>query len=437
MVQSKGISEKDDEKQRDLVREIKNISLLQGTLQNLLEADSEDSILRVIQEGLNILFDVKRILFFLYDPERDILVGKSTTPDKQNGVLSEVAIPFQKGKSLLINSLIQGSPLDSFDVSLSASLTIIDEQIIRLIGKDGILCLPLIAHKNRVGVIALGLDKPQISHLSHQLKLLTLFAKQAALSVYANSLKKSQRKLVQYERLTSSSTIARKVVHEVNTPLSIIKNYLSVLKQKLAEGEPVQEEIMIVNEETDRVAHIVSELSSFSEPDIQKKDSFDLNALLSKLISVLQESQIMGPDINVHFTLDPFLPFVHTDKNSLKQVFTNLVKNAVEAMPGGGNLHISTRYAPNDLEIKMAPDSRIDPGYVDITLRDDGPGIPDTLKPRIFEPYVTSKGTGHTGLGLSIVYNTIKDLKGTITCKSNNTEGTSFKIVLPAAKNPK
>jgi signal transduction histidine kinase len=133
--------------------------------------------------------------------------------------------------------------------------------------------------------------------------------------------------------------------------------------------------------------------------------------------------------------LDPSLPPVVTEKNSLKQIFINLIQNASEAMPHGGNLYISTRYDSKYLEAKLEQGKRSDLGNVEIIIRDDGPGIPDSLKSQLFEPFITSKGEAHAGLGLSIVYNLVKGLKGTITCRSDTKNGTSFTIVFPLVQN--
>jgi len=430
-VPDKGFSRKDYEKQKDLTSEIKDFALLQGTLLNLLETTGEDAILKVLHQGLQILFDARPVIFFKYDPERNTLAGKSVAPNQHHHMINEMVIPFQEGKSLLVNTLLQGEPLHSFNDTKNAGLTIIDEQIIRVIGKDGFFCLPMIAYKQYVGVIVMGMEEVRISHLSAQAKRLKMFTKQAALALHTHDLRQRQARLVMSERLTASSTLARKVFHEVNTPLSIIKNYLSVLKRKLVEGYPVQEELRVVNEEIDRVAHILRDLSDFSEPKIHRDDLIDINALLADIIKVFQESHLLRANIDAKMALAPSLPTVHSDKNSLKQVFINLIQNAVESMPRGGNLYIGTRYISKDSLRKAKPDAAGEEGSVEISVRDDGPGIPDELKSRLFEPFITSKGAGHAGLGLSIVYNTVKELKGTITYRSDGENGTCFKVVLP------
>jgi len=429
------VSEKDYKKQEDLINEIKDIALLQGTLQNLLEAQDEDSILKVVQQSIDILFDVKQVSFFLYEPERNVLLGKSVSSDKKDDLISALSMSVNNGKSLLVKSLLQETPLDSFGDSIKDRQIIIDEQIIRFVGADGIMCLPMAAHKQYIGVIVLGLKEVCFSNLSQKTRLLMMFTKQAALALHANYLRQSRAKVVQPEHLSATATRARQVIHEVNTPLSIIKNYLAVFRSKLPEKESLQEAIRIINEEIDRVALIIHDLSDFSKPKIQPRDSLDLNVLLSDQIKILQESVMLQPNINAHLKLDQSLPKIMTDKNRIKQVFSNLINNAAEAMPGGGNLNISTRYVANHFDANKNQIADSEQGYVEIAVKDDGPGIPESIKAQLFEPYVTSKTDGHNGLGLSIVNNIVKELRGIITCDSDNKKGTSFKIVFPITQN--
>ena len=357
-------------------------------------------------------------------------------PNQENDLINEVVIPFQQEKSVLVKSLLQGNHIFAFNNSHTEKHTILDEQIMRLLGKDGICCLPMVAQKQYIGVIVLGIDEAHVSSLSKQIRLLTMFTKHATMALHVNYLRQSHTELIQSERLTDSSALARKVVHEVNTPLSIIKNYLLVIKTKLAEDKPVYDELMIIKEEIDRVAHTLSTLSDFSQPDIDEPTTypFDMNALLTDLTRVFQETLMVSSNVKAHLKLDASLPSINTDRNRLKQIFINLIQNAVEAMPSGGNIYVSTRYASNKAEDPLKQTMRSDRGHVEIIIRDDGPGIPDILMSRFFEPFITSKGPGHAGLGLSIVYNTVNELKGSISCTSDSKIGTNFNIILPIEK---
>ncbi|MGD8512414.1 MAG: HDOD domain-containing protein [Deltaproteobacteria bacterium] len=431
------VSETDRKKENDLVSAVRDVSLLQGTLQNLLEASGQDSILKVVKQGLQILFDVHSVIFLIHDPEKEALVGKDAMESMQDALVKELVVPLQTKACLPIASLRQKTPLDSFGHLRQVELTILDHQLIRLIGKDGFLCLPMIAREESVGVILLGTEQARISHLGNQVNLLTMYANQSALALQTDMVREVQSRLVQSERLAAASGIARRVVHEVNNPLGIIKNYIKILGLKLSGEDPAQEELKIISEELDRVALIVRELSGFSEPQAGPSEFVDINDLLSDLVKITRESLMRDAKINVHLNLEPSLPTVLSGKNSLKQVFINLVKNAVEAMPQGGNLYINTRRLSNRLQTQTEQDMKGAFDSVEIRIQDEGPGIPDNIRSRLFEPFVTSKSGEHAGLGLSVAYNIMNQLKGAITCESGKKTGTIFKIVLPVRQNQK
>jgi signal transduction histidine kinase len=214
--------------------------------------------------------------------------------------------------------------------------------------------------------------------------------------------------------------------------LGIIKNYLKILGLKLAKDSPAQEEIKIINEEIDRVSGIVHGLSQVSQPGKQKKEPVDINVLISDLVKISHDALLMQSGIKAHLNLGSSLPLVITDKHGLKQVFINLIKNAVEAMPEGGNIYVDTRMASDGLGTETKEGTAGNQQYVETIIRDDGSGIPDVIKSRLFEPFVTSKGEGHAGLGLSISHDIIRELDGMMSCKSDETSGTTFKITLPA-----
>jgi signal transduction histidine kinase len=282
--------------------------------------------------------------------------------------------------------------------------------------------------------MVIGMDETLASNLPAEINLLTMFARQAGLTLQAENVRQARARATQADRLTTTLALAKKVAHEVSNPLGIIKNYLKILGLKLGKDSPAKEEIGIISEEIDRVASIVRKLSSSSEPEVQQKELVDINTLISDLIKITRESVLLPSGIEAHLDLGSSLPSVITDKNGLKQVFINLINNAVEAMPKGGNLYIKTRFPSDGLGENLDENAEGDQQYVEATIRDDGSGIPDVIKPKLFEPFVTTKGEGHAGLGLSIAFGIIRELNGTMTCESDKTTGTTFKIVLPAVK---
>jgi HD-like signal output (HDOD) protein/nitrogen-specific signal transduction histidine kinase len=415
----------DRETQETLYGDIRDISLLTGTIRNLVTAQEEIQILDVLHEGLQILFDLERILFFLYDDEKQRLVGRKIEDNRAASRPSDLIIPIGLEKSLIVACLVGDRPYDSFNLEKGHDLIISDTQIIRFLEAEGMLCLPLVVRGEYVGVIVGGLDRTKRSHLEHHSKLLEMFCREAALALRVEQLRQQQFRKIQSERASASIAVARKVVHEVNNPLGIVKNYLKILAIKLKDQAIGQDEIRILNEEIDRITHILGGLTAVSEKTSRKLTLVDINAMLRDLIKLTAESLMKEKKVAVHADLDPALPKLLSETGGLKQIFLNLMKNATEAMTKGGNLCLKTRYLGRPL------DNSETRGFVEVTVSDDGPGIPAELKKTIFEPFVSSKGGAHSGLGLSIVLNLINGLDGSILCQSEEGKGTSFKIEFP------
>lgn len=131
-----------------------------------------------------------------------------------------------------------------------------------------------------------------------------------------------------------------------------------------------------------------------------------------------KKSILLPKKIDAVISIDPEMPKVKTDRNGLKQVFINLIKNSAEAMDDGGKISVKTRFLPESSKIMIDEKRRI-PGNIEIIFADNGPGIDENLKQTLFDPYTTTKtGPAASGLGLSIVHAIIKELNGTIACQS-------------------
>lgn len=416
-------------KEDTLISEVKNFSLLYGTIQNLLAANDKQEILETLRRGFQILFGIRRFLFFLHDPKKNQLRGHSFPEDSFKGLTNMLVLPCTSRKSQITRALLQNRPFNSMTDATSQPLAISDEQILRLFGTKGLWYLPLSANQEPVGLIAAGTTESQSLALEKQKNLLTLFANHAGMCLYLEKIKKTQSDLIQEERLNASSTIARKVVHEVNNPLGIIKNYLKILGLKLPEKHPAQAELGIIGEEIDRVGQIIGYLRDVTKPKLRSFESIDVNTLLGNILNITRNAILQPARINLTFTPDEKVASIQSEKNGLKQIFINLVKNAVEAMPKGGNITVSTKLIETT-DMNQRP-GKPSSDMLELIVQDDGPGISETIKDKLFEPFVSSKKDGHSGLGLSIVHNIVKELHGTIQCRSTPDMGTAFVITLP------
>jgi putative nucleotidyltransferase with HDIG domain len=423
---------KDKLVQDRLTREVQHLSLTIGVLEGFLTAEDQNGILKCMADGLKILFDVRQSLFFIMDEKRDALVGY--LPDQMGKFTKHprFAVSMKMQGSILVASLAQTCAMDSFAAELKAPLTIIDEQIIRLLGGKGMFCLPMVAHNDPVGVLTVGIESDDLPVLLENSRLLRLVMNRGATALRTENIRRRELQMVHATRIDASVDLARRVIHEVNNPLGVIKNYIKVIGMKMADAGLDHDELRIINEEISRVSRLLQKLTSFSKSEGQTHAAIDINALLSDILTLTKDGLLSKTKIDLQADLEPNLPAVDADPDGLKQVFINLIKNAAEAMiEKGGRLEVRTRFLSAPLGAKSEKREAGDNGYVEIVVRDDGPGIGEAVREKLFDPYISTKKGGHSGLGLAVVHNIIRSFDGTIICDSTPGQGTTFTITLP------
>ncbi len=236
----------------------------------------------------------------------------------------------------------------------------------------------------------------------------------------AETLKETQQELLHKEKLASMGQLAAGVAHELNNPLGTILLYSNIVHKELPEEDPHREDLQMVIGETERCKAIVRNLLDFARQNEVLAQPTDLNDLLQKLAAE-QQRHPRFEKIRVVLELDPELPHIQADPLQLRQVFVNLINNAVEAMEpkGGGTLTINTRLAPLDQGVR-------------VSIADTGVGIAEENRARLFMPFFTTKPVGKgTGLGLAIVYGIVKMHRGQIQVQSEEGKGTVMTITLP------
>jgi signal transduction histidine kinase len=428
-------AKKDERVTSELVEETLNLTLLMGTLEGFLAAKDRSDILSVMSDGMGILMACYRPLFFLTEKDQRVLTGYAKRKSGKYERVRNLSVSMRLRKSLPVKAIVEKSPVDSFDSSVQRSLTILDEQIIRLTGGEGIFCHPLIANEETVGVLVLPVQKSNLSQLVQNKKLLALFLHKGALALRLEQLKRKQLQEIQTTRVDATSDLARKVVHEVNNPLSIIKNYLKILEMKWPEEGRTIDEIRIIDEEISRVSELLTKLTDFSKKNTSPLERTDVNCLLTDIVKLTREPLFRHSQTKLEMDLQKLLPMVPAEKAGLKQVFINLIKNAAEAMPSGGTLLIRTRYVAPPIGAGRCGEKGEPHGCVTIQFIDDGPGIADSIKEKLFDPYVSTKKNGHSGLGLSIAYNIVSSFHGNLSCEDAAGGGTVFTVELPLDEN--
>ncbi|MEC9083369.1 MAG: HAMP domain-containing sensor histidine kinase, partial [Pseudomonadota bacterium] len=212
----------------------------------------------------------------------------------------------------------------------------------------------------------------------------------------------------------------RRQVHEVSNPLTIIRQYLFQLRSWLQDST-VQDELNIIQEELDRAGNLLLQISQHTA-EATGSDT-DLNEELTGLGRILQDSLFHDDSRELRLNLCNADARVQAAPSAVRQIVLNLVRNASEGFDDrSGTVTLST----------TAPLFQNRRRWVELQVADNGPGIPEALQRRLFEPVNSTKGDGHSGLGLSIVKQLIDDMEGIIACHTGQ-EGTAFRILLPAA----
>jgi two-component system NtrC family sensor kinase len=218
--------------------------------------------------------------------------------------------------------------------------------------------------------------------------------------------------LLHADKLASIGQLAAGTAHEMNNPLGNISLYAQMLLKK-AEDEDTKEKLMVINNEANRAAKIVNELLDFARQSELKLSNIDINNEIDRVLTILKP-QLKG--IRINTDLKP-LPLILADGGQIQQVIMNLLTNSIQSITENG-----------DITIK----STANPSHVEISISDNGCGIPKENLDKIFDPFFTTKEPGKgTGLGLSISYGILKRHNGLIEVKSEVGKGTIFTIKLP------
>jgi len=239
-----------------------------------------------------------------------------------------------------------------------------------------------------------------------------------------------ERQLRQSQKMEAIGRLAGGVAHDFNNLLTVILNCAEMIEQEAIDNN-VQKKVKTILECSEKAAALTSQLLAFSRKQALNLQIIDINEALDRIQAILK--RILGEDIELETIFEKNLPKVKIDTSQIEQVILNLAVNARDAMPKGGTLNIATKKIVLDANTLQGRDVKAGT-YVAISVSDTGTGIPKDIIEHIFEPFFTTKEVGKgTGLGLSTVYGNISQNKGYITVYSEEGNGTTFKVYLPAS----
>ena len=415
------------------------------------------TILYGITSGTGVGFN--RAMLFLLDQKQNLLAGElAVGPDSieeaieiwnsmpQTGIdradiTSTFNNPNRKGIKLLEkvinarfdvesdNILVRSfKSLETIHIFNSWADPSVDESIKKFMDVSEFVIAPLIIENRAIGIIVADNKFNRVPISNDQIELLSIFTVQASLLIDSfhnvSTLKKEmdkimnkQEAMIESEKLAAIGRISSHIAHEIRNPLVTMGGYARRIKQIAADNEKVKKAADVILKESIRLENTLSNVMDLTKPQALIKNLNNINDILSDTVDLLK-NVFFEKKIHVTIELAPDLPLVNSDANQIKQVFLNLLQNAVDAISSGGLIEILTE---------------IDNENVIIHISDTGTGIEHQNTESIFEPFFTTKVTG-VGLGLAIVSKIIKDHNGEITAINRDLKGAEFIIKLPFTK---
>ncbi len=251
----------------------------------------------------------------------------------------------------------------------------------------------------------------------------------------ATELKSLEAKFVQSQKMQAIGQLAGGVAHDFNNLLTAISGHCDLLLLRHDQGDPDYGDLIQVHQNANRAASLVGQLLAFSRKQNLMPEVIDLRDTLSELTHLL--NRLVGEKVRLSLNHDPLLLNIRADKRQLEQVLMNLVVNARDAMPKGGEIKVETENVtlrePLERDRVKVPAG----DYIVLRVVDEGTGIPPEKLPKIFEPFYTTKRPGEgTGLGLSTAYGIVKQTGGFIFADSTVDVGSTFSLYFPAHDQP-
>ena len=291
--------------------------------------------------------------------------------------------------------------------------------------------VPLILSGETIGTLSVQDDRPDRSFGSKDIQVLELIAPQITVFIRNARLyqeladrmeaqRLAEARLIRSARLAAVGEMAAGVAHELNNPLTTVAGFTELVLEELPEDFPHRDDLELVLSESRRARGVVRRLLDFSRQGDILRTSANVNDVISDVLALVHHlARTSGVIIQVELWDD--LPEIQVDRDQMQQVFLNLVHNAIQAMPNGGDMIIQSAFERRE---------KID--GISVVIEDSGKGIAADELPRIFEPFFTTKPSGAgTGLGLSISYGIVTDHGGIIDVESEPKKGTKFTVWLP------
>lgn len=419
--------------EEELLSTIANQAAICIEKSGLMETLDIDEILRAVLKGVtkNIGFDRARL--YLINEKRNCLECKMAVGVDEDEIKG-ITLPLDVDDSILARSVIEKRPFIVRDV---AKDTRVNKTLKEKFNLKSLIVVPVMTKEKVFGAISADNVKPHKKISKEAFESVIALSQQASLAIHhafrykelkelsqkmeerikeaQNELRKTEMELFRAEKLAALGQLAAGFAHEIRNPLTSINLLIQSLIEKLPKNETYIEDLNVIEGEIERIDEIINQFLRFAKPSQPILERIEIIPILEEVLQLLK-LQIEKQKIIVKREFSKLPPII-IDKEQIRQVFLNLILNAIQAMPDGGELKLGGQ---------LSGEGR----FVKLQFKDSGIGIPQEHIGRIFDPFYTTKDNG-IGLGLSIVHRIIDQHQGRIEVDSNLGKGTLFTIWLP------
>ncbi len=417
----------------------RNLGLIHEVVQQVVGLTDPREVAVITSDLLARYFAYELAAVFIADEKGNLTIGGfgGTSPNVVKRAMKSFEYPvmggitghvFGTGESMMVNDVLQEKRYRSIKGWQAGS-----EMCVAIREGDGIIGIidvesssrnafthnDFIALESLAGILASVITSAD-QYQRLQVTISQLRSTQVELRARMEAQRSAENRLIQAAKLAAVGEMAAGIAHELNNPLTSVTGFAELVLEDMPEGSESRKDLETVMREALRARDVVRRLLDFARQSESTRSRASLNEVVEDVVA-LSKHLIHTSGIELKLDLEKNLPWASMDANQMKQVLLNLVHNALQAMPDGGEMEIITSNA-----------TRLNRDWVIVSVQDTGVGIPQLEQARIFEPFYTTKGNqGGTGLGLSVTYGIITDHGGQIEVVSQPGTGSKFTVWLP------
>ena len=417
----------------------RNLGLIHEVVQQVIGLTDSSEVAEITSDLLARYFAYELCSVFIADEKGDLTIAGfgGTSPQVVKRAMKSFEYPlsggitghvFKTGESLVVNDVLQDSryrSIKGWQAGSEMCVAIRDgEKILGIIdvessSRNTFTHNDFIALESLAGILASVITSAD-QYQRLQITISQLRATQVELRARMEAQRSAENRLVQAAKLAAVGEMAAGIAHELNNPLTSVTGFAELALDDTPPDSETRKDLEIVMREAARARDVVRRLLDFARQSESTRARASLNDVVEDVVA-LSRHLIHTNGVTLRLELEESLPWILVDVNQMKQVLLNLIHNALQAMPTGGELTISTESA-----------SRAGRDWIRVSVRDTGVGIPRPDQARIFEPFYTTKANqGGTGLGLSVTYGIVTDHAGQIDVESQPDAGSKFSVWLP------